>query len=169
MNSRTQLTLFVPPHQAQLIESVREVLDPVQSRLIAAHVTFAREDEVGAMGCEALERRLEDLASVDLTLIFGEPQSFNGHGVLLPCIAGEQDFQALRARVLGIHRNAGHRPHITLAHPRNPRASGNSSNNLAGMAHRTVVSFQKISIIMQESGAPWRVLREFSLHLHAPA
>ncbi|MBE2186447.1 MAG: hypothetical protein IAE99_06720 [Rhodothermales bacterium] len=44
---RRQLTLFVPPPRAEPIETVWRLVDPVQHRLIAAHVTLARGDGPG--------------------------------------------------------------------------------------------------------------------------
>jgi len=45
---RRQLTLFVAPEASSSIEAVCEVVDPVQSRLIRAHVTLGREGELAA-------------------------------------------------------------------------------------------------------------------------
>jgi 2'-5' RNA ligase len=169
VNNRTQLTLFVPLEQAVVIESLRQILDPVQFSLIAAHVTFAREDELAAVDSDLLEKRLEGIRGENLSLTFGEPQSFGGHGVLLPCIAGEHEFQALRRHVLGTSALGGQHPHITLAHPRNPLAPGNNPGRLATLGHPIVARFKSICRIRQEAGAPWQVLAEYSLRGHAPS
>ncbi|HEY1092457.1 MAG TPA: 2'-5' RNA ligase family protein [Burkholderiaceae bacterium] len=163
MNSRNQLTLFVPPSQAVEIERVRSVVDPIQFNLIAAHVTLAREDEFDLDGVEALKARLQASALGPLVLSFGAPQIFSGHGILLPCTAGEREFRALRQAVLGVASVRHQEPHITLAHPRNPRASGNTLAKVTAQAQQLTLSFTSICLIQQQDGAPWRVLERFPL------
>ena len=46
MPTRTQLSLFVPPAQSAQIETLRRLLDPIQAKLIPAHITLCREDEL---------------------------------------------------------------------------------------------------------------------------
>lgn len=43
---RRQLTLFVDEKQSVTIESIRQKFNPQQYRLIKAHVTLCREDEI---------------------------------------------------------------------------------------------------------------------------
>jgi len=140
------------------------VLDPVQANLIAAHVTFAREDELAGIEWSHLQKRFDLLFNEELSLTFGGPEPFDGHGVLLPCIAGEEEFFALRARVLGSCVLRRQRPHITLAHPRNPRAPGNEPAIHARVPQHTVVRFASVSRIKQEPAAPWQVLSHHPLH-----
>lgn len=45
MSLREQLSLYVPPPIAAILEGVRRVVDPVQAALIRAHVTLCRESE----------------------------------------------------------------------------------------------------------------------------
>ena len=68
VKTRNQLTRFAPMPDPEALEATRMLLDPVQASLIAAHVT----------------------------LRFGAAETFSGHGILLPSVAGEQEFQALR-------------------------------------------------------------------------
>ena len=46
INNRIQLTLFVDPKEAVTIERVRQEFNPGQFKLIKAHVTLCREDEI---------------------------------------------------------------------------------------------------------------------------
>src|ERR1044072_4070467 len=98
--SRTQLTLFVPEPSACDLEVVRQLLDPIQARLIRAHATLWREGERDGLGRAELEARVRAFASGALTLRFGPPELFHEHGVLLPCVEGHEAFQALRRCVL---------------------------------------------------------------------
>lgn len=160
-STRTQLTLFVPAPHAGPIEAVRRVLDPVQASLIAAHVTLCREDELAALPAEALRERLAGAGP--LTLAFGAPVAFDGHGILLPCVRGEREFRALRVHVLGRDDVRDQRPHLTLAHPRNPRAPGNSLAHASALRQLEAIPFATACRIRQDGAAPWRVLESFAL------
>lgn len=161
--TRRQLTLFVPREAAAPIEALRATLDPVQHALIAAHVTLCREDELTALEHGALEARLAASAARAVALAFGRAESFDGHGILLGAAAGVGEFQALRAHVLGRDDARAHRPHLTLAHPRNPRAPGNDLALARTLPDPLVVTFTMVTLIEQTDGEPWRVLREFGL------
>ena len=161
--TRRQLTLFVPHAEAAPIEALRAALDPVQHALIAAHVTLCREDELAALADGALEARLANGAAAAVTLAFGPAERFDGHGILRGATAGLAEFQALRAHVLGRDDVRPHRPHLTLAHPRNPRAPGNDLALAHTLANPLVVTFVAATLIEQADGGPWRVLREWAL------
>lgn len=156
MPTRAQLTLFVPRAISAAIEDARRVLDPIQHALIAAHVTLCREDEFDKVP-ELLDR-LRGLALPELELVFGPAEAFDGHGVLLPCIGGAADFRSLRALVLGSPnaREAG--AHITLAHPRNPRACGNRIETARRLPSPLRIRFDTLSLIEQTDLAAWRTL-----------
>jgi 2'-5' RNA ligase len=160
---RRQLSLYVPPHAGVELEAARLLLDPVQSRLIPAHVTLCREDELVKVSEPELQARLADTRLKPVTLHFGRPEVFDGHGVLLACIAGEQDFRALREHVLGTSAIRRQAPHITLAHPRNPRSPDNCLSNTAHLPEVTSVTFSSICFIEQRGNEPWRVLQEILL------
>ena len=160
---RNQLTLFVPPQNADVLKTTRMTLDPIQAKLIAAHVTLCREDEIENFSSIKLRARLAASGIKNVTLRFGAPETFSGHGILLPCIAGEQEFHALRQFVLGTKNARRHAAHITLAHPRNPRAVGNSLANALGLAHGFCVTFTSITHIQQEGAMPWQHLDEYPL------
>jgi 2'-5' RNA ligase len=163
VKSRTQLSLFVPDPPRQLLEAVRRTLDPVQASLIDAHVTLCREDELENLCPAVLLERLAAAAAKPITLHFGAPERFNEHGILLPCVAGESAFQALRNLLLGGAPVRRQVPHITLAHPRNPRAPGNQLLNAANLASGISITFKRVSCIRQEGTGRWQVLQEFQI------
>jgi 2'-5' RNA ligase len=163
LNARTQLTLFVASPVAQILEPLRRTLDPVQSRLIPAHVTLCREDDLLDLSADEIGTRLRKTPPGPLTLTFGMAQVFQDHGVLLPCVAGEVEFQALRNTVLGAQGARRHTPHLTLAHPRNPRAPDNKPATLLKVPSSLSVTFSAVSLIHQHVGEPWRVLAEYEI------
>ena len=157
-NTRVQLTLFVPSPAAELVESVRRLVDPIQHRLIPAHVTLCREDELERLGPELLKARLANVTAHPLTLRFGRPESFHDHGILLPCIDGHNDFRALREHLLGRSDIRDQTPHITLAHPRNAKAEHNDLGYASAMLDTLTITFREISRIEQHGTSPWVVL-----------
>lgn len=157
---RRQLSLFISGPAAESIERARQLLDPVQSALIPAHVTLCREDEIEGIGVELIASRVA--GSKPIHLSFGRAEAFSGHGILLNCVEGESSFAQLREQVLGTAEIRGARAHITLAHPRNPRAIGNSPD-AANLDIAIDVTFDRVVLIEQEcAGASWTILREFS-------
>jgi len=159
---RKQLSMYVPPPNAALLEKLRNELDPVQANLIPAHVTLCREDELPS----AMERKVvADLREGwhSITLEFGEPQRFSSHGVLLPCVGGLENFHALRCQILDSSSVKPQLPHITLAHPRNPKSVQNDSFKSTYSLGELEVTFNIISLIEQEGSNPWVVLKEFDL------
>ncbi len=76
-----------------VIEDLRHRFNPVQARLIPAHVTLCREDEVSDW--RAFEHRLKEVCPIHVTLEFGRPVR-DGHLVLIPAISGIETFDALR-------------------------------------------------------------------------
>lgn len=156
MALRRQFSLYVPDDVAAPIENVRRVLDPVQHALIPAHVTLCRDEEVEGASLAALA------SSPPLTLVFGRAVSFDGHGILLPCVNGGERFTQLRARLLGPDPIGHQSPHITLAHPRNPRASANSLELALTLPPELVVTFSGACLIEQAPNEPWRVLDRYT-------
>jgi hypothetical protein len=153
---RRQLSLFVPADAGAAIESVRRLVDPMQHRLIPAHVTLCRDDELADLA--GIRARLEGQSPSPLTLRFGPAEPFAGHGWLLPCIDGEARFRALRQQLLGgVIREQ--RPHVTLAHPRNPRAVDDAAPLVTSLPPVIAVTFAEIALIEQdEATQPWRVV-----------
>jgi hypothetical protein len=163
LKTRVQLSLFVPPLDADRLENARHQLDPVQAKLIPAHVTLCREDELQDFDFAALGTILGILGAWPLTLSFGSPEVFQGHGVLLPCIEGEEAFHELRCCLLCSRTVRHHAPHITIAHPRNPRSPHNVSTNFDVIPTGLVITFGAIQYIAQEEHASWQVVGTQSL------
>lgn len=162
-NHRRQLTLFVPATSSAALESVRRRLDPIQAALIAVHVTLCREDELVDLDVEAMFERVRTWDAGPLRLGFGAPRRFFDHGVLLPCEQGTGDFQRLRQWILDDRGARHHDAHITLAHPRNPRAPTNVDAALVEIPSTLCLTFPSVGLIEQQDGAPWTLLRERSL------
>lgn len=163
MTVRVQLRLYVPEPQAAIIHAVRRILDPLQSRLIPAHATLCREDELATIPPLVLRSRLARLPMTSLTLRFGRPQPFSGHGILLPCEVGAEQFVMLRQHLLGAADVRRLAPHITLAHPRNPKVPGNSIAVAESLPDRISISFCAIRWIEQFEGTPWNVLETYAI------
>ena len=141
---------------------MRRILDPVQFVLIPAHVTLCREDELEGISPALLQQRLERSEINPLTLAFGPPEDFSTHGVLLPCVSGEEEFRALRQVILGSGATRLQHPHITLAHPRNPKVVRNRLAT-AQTLDNLKITFASVCRIEQDLGAPWKVLQRLPL------
>jgi 2'-5' RNA ligase len=158
---RKQLSMYVPSDVAKAIEGVRKVVDPIQSSLIPAHITLCREDELYDLS--KLKDRLSNIAVKPLTLSFGKPEVFSGHGLLLNCVEGEEEFRFLREYLLISKNIRNQKPHITLAHPRNPKSIGNLLSNTLKLAEIIKITFPTIYLIEQEGDGPWQVLERYEL------
>lgn len=143
-------------------------LDPVQASLIPAHVTLCREDELDDVSPAELGFRF----SVDIVwpigLSFGPPQMFHGHGVLLPAVGDQSAFQSLRRIALGKETVRAHAPHLTLAHPRNPKASGNTAASVRLAPGGLHITFTDAVLIEQTNGGKWHVLERFAFSTEVP-
>lgn len=95
---RKQLSMYVPSGAAKVLEDVRKVVDPIQRSLIPAHITLCREDELGDL--LKLKDRLGNIPFKPLTLSFSRLEVFSGHGLLLNCVDGEDEFRLLREYLL---------------------------------------------------------------------
>ena len=158
---RKQLSMYVPGDAAKDLEAVRKVVDPIQHGLIPAHITLCREDELGDLS--KLKERLGNFPFKPLTLSFGRPEIFSSHGLLLNCIDGEDEFRRLREYLLDSKNIRNQKPHMTLAHPRNPQSTGNSLGNASSLPAIIKVTFPTISLIEQEGNEPWRLLERYEL------
>ncbi len=168
---RRQLTLFVPPPEGPALDALRARLDPVQAGLIAAHVTLCREDELQALGWPQLQERLDCWPFGALALVFGPAERFQGHGLLRPCTAGADGFQALRRWVLRNESVRVHPAHLTLAHPRNPVAAGNDEPAFAACAKAPPLrlTLATATLIEQAGASAWRRLHQRALGLGVAA
>jgi len=155
---RLQLSLYVAEPAARELEGLRALLDPLQHALIPAHVTLARDGDIDMRSGSDWRERVASLREAAPRLRFGPPEAFHEHGILLRCTEGTERFHALRVRLLG-PTALPLVPHITLAHPRNPRAPGNS---LAAASERLPseleLRFDSLNLIEQRDGGPWHVL-----------
>lgn len=161
---RTQLSLFIAPKWAETIESIREKYNPLQYALIKSHVTLCREDELTPL--EQVLENLKNLNAEALSIDFGPVIRFSeGAGVMIPAIGPYDRFQQLRIKVLhGIIKNPrAQEPHITLMHPRNSTCTDEIFKIIGQVEFPAQIRFKKISLIEQEIGKEWRVLREFEL------
>jgi hypothetical protein len=165
--TRDQLSLFLSGTDGERLDALRRQLDPIQAALIPAHVTLCREDELaGGIGVGDLTEGLHDAAPV--TLRFGPPERFGDHGILLPCIAGQDGFDALRRRVLRRSDVRHQAAHITLAHPRNPKSSGNQLP-LGDLVTGCVLTLNDLRWIRQTGRQPWQTLARATLAPTPPA
>ena len=154
---RRQLTLFVPREAAAVIEAVRRRVDPVQFGLIGAHVTLCREDELADLAVPVLCHRLAHAGFPPLTLVFGAPKPIADHGMLLCCIAGADAVHELRTVALDTTKIRAHDAHVTLAHPRNPRAAENVAATYAALPTPIAITFSEVALIEQRNAQPWVV------------
>jgi 2'-5' RNA ligase superfamily len=163
VETRIQLSLYVPSPSAVTLEEARRLLDPIQAKLIPAHVTLCREDELNDFELATLGPIIDASGVGPITLKFAGPEIFQGHGVLLPCIGGDEEFHELRCRLLGSRTVRRHAPHITIAHPRNPRSAQNQPRNLSALQTDLVIRFTEVSHILQEAAMPWQVIAKHPL------
>jgi len=161
---RQQLTLFADEKDTLIIEAVRNQFNPEQAALIKAHVTLCREDEI--VPFEKVLKNLESLNEPVISIDFGEVVRFStGKGILLPGIGTNKPFQQLRKAVLARLAEPPrlHEPHITLMHPRNSSCTDAIFNQIKAYRFPCTIKFKAISLIEQEEGKEWTVLREFKL------
>jgi hypothetical protein len=162
-HTRRQLTLFVAEPWALRLDILRRALDPVQAALIAAHVTLCREDEIESLAPHELFTKVASWTEGPICLTFGQAARFNGHGVLLPCAYGSDQFNRLRQWVLQDPGARTHGAHITLAHPRNARCAGNTDATLAACPLELALRFASVALIEQQGAEPWRLIQEAKL------
>lgn len=165
---RHQLTLFLPELPVALVEPVRRVVDPVQASLIPAHVTLVREDEIPETCWQELCRNLQS-PDYSLILTFGQPERSVDHGILMPCKDGQTEFQRLRTRMFEHLADRLLCAHLTLAHPRNPQAPGNTLENTGALKNGITVRFEEVALIRQVGSDPWEVLQKVPLCRVDPA
>ncbi len=149
---RRQLTLFLDVLEASMIEAIRQEFNPEQYKLIKAHVTLCREDEL--VDIEKVMNNLENLRYEPFIINFGQPERFsNGRGVRLPAVDDDK-FQKLRRRVLmGVADvPKRHCAHVTLMHPRNSDCTDEIFQGIMGVSFPTKLMFDEVSLIEQEEG-----------------
>lgn len=134
---------------------MRHRYNPIQARLIPAHVTLCREDEVTDWA--AFQANLEALRPFELTLTFGPPIRDRDF-VFLPVCGGLDDFQAFRRKLLP-QEPRNHTPHVTLIHPRNGSCTDEIFEELtASLGSPFQCTFREVMLIEQEDGGVWRLI-----------
>jgi len=161
-NIRRQLTLFVEQKDAETIEQVRQEFNPRQFELIKSHVTLCREDEI--QNLEQVLSNLLFLSHTEIVIEFGKAARFGkGKGLFLPATTDNGEFQELRRQILvGLTDNPRKQePHITLMHPRNSTCTDNIFGQIEKVSLPTKLKFKRISLIEQEDGGQWKILKDF--------
>lgn len=161
---RRQLTLFIEPEDALAIEKVRTKYNPRQSELIKCHVTLCREDELEDLATVRIN--LLHLTQTEIVIKFGNPIRFdNGKGLLLPALPDHQSFHELRRQILkGLFDNPRlQEAHITLMHPRNSTCTDDIYEEIFNIPFPTELVFNKITLIEQTNGDPWKTLQTIPL------
>lgn len=161
---RKQLTLFLNPKETKVIEKIRHKFNPAQFELIKSHITLCREDEIEDLS--AILQTIEQLNISSFELELGKVERFwEGKGVFIPIKDEHQKFQHLRALVLSKVTPSPrfHEPHITLMHPRNSCCTDNIFEQIQTINLPTYITISTISLIEQEIGKTWHVLKEYNL------
>jgi 2'-5' RNA ligase len=162
--TRKQLTLFLNEPEILEIEKIRKTFNPEQYQLIKSHITLCREDEIEAI--EQVRKNLEQLNFYIFYIDFGKAVRFSDEkGVLIPAIGNCEAFHQLREKILAgiIEKPRMHEPHITLMHPRNSTCTGEIFKQISAFNLPETITFNKISLIEQILGEPWKVLAEWPL------
>jgi hypothetical protein len=162
--TRTQLTLFINEKDAKIIEEIRQKFNPKQHELIKSHVTLCREDELENMA--QILYNLSHLKHNPITINFGSIILFSDKkGVLIPALKNNKSFQNLRKKILKgiIEKPRIQEPHITLMHPRNATCTDEIFAEIQKYDLPNILNFTKISLIEQEMGQKWRILKEYEL------
>lgn len=161
---RQQLTLFIRPEDASAIESIREKYNPEQQRLIAAHVTLCREDEIENL--DPVLHNLQQLAAAPISIQFGSVTRFDdGKGLLIPAKGMNDAFDQLRLQILaGTNTKVRqHEPHITLMHPRNSTCTDEIFEQVSEVKLPESFTFNSIALVEQINGGRWGIVHMFTL------
>ena len=148
-----------------MIEKIRAEFNPVQFKLIPAHVTLCRENEI-----EHIEKVIENIKSLSLDnplrIEFDKVEGFdNGKGLFIPAKKLNDGFIELRKSILKglIEFPVVHHPHITLMHPRNSTCTDQIFSEIIKYNLPTEFNFDTISLIEQSSGGPWKIKNQFPI------
>ncbi|WP_207431483.1 2'-5' RNA ligase family protein [Sabulibacter ruber] len=164
METRHQLTLFLTENQ-ETIERIRARFNPAQFRLIPAHVTLCREEEL-----QDLDKVRANLAAIKLAtplqVNLGQIlRTADGKGAFLPSAGENRQFHAVRKAVLTgvVEHPRDHQPHVTLMHPRNSACTDEIFAQLMQHKFPAQLKFRTISLIEQKAGGKWNILQEFRI------
>jgi len=162
--TRKQLTLFLDEKESDTIEYIRQKFNPQQYKLIKSHITLCKEDEIEAI--DVILDNLIYLNTVPFTLKTIKIKQFPaGKGVMIPINDEDHYFKKLRESVLyGTTSDIrDHQPHITLMHPRNSTCSDAIFEELKKIPIPQKVTISSISLIEQEIGEEWKVIKVYDL------
>ena len=148
--NRRQASLYLP--NSLHVESLRRRHNPVQARLIPAHVTLCREDEVDDW--DAFRETLTSLCPFELTLEFGVPVREHNF-VFLPVCKGLDAFHAFRRALLKAEPRQ-HIPHVTIIHPRNGTCTDSIFEEIALNIASFPCIFREVMLIEQEGDGVWK-------------
>lgn len=163
VSKRQQLTLFVSDPMRS-IEKIRSAFNPEQFRLIAAHVTLCREDEISPIG--KIVQNLKNIKiDCPLNIKFSGGERFAGGTGLLMRAKHSEAFQALRRNILrgSAELIRRHDPHITLMHPRNSSCTDEIFDEIASYELPMELNFEEVSLIEQTNGEPWRLIEKYRI------
>jgi len=161
---RRQLTLFLDEIEGVPFESIRRRFNPRQYLLIKSHITLCREDEIEELS--RIQYNLKNIEMYEFEMQVGEIKRFSeGRGVLMSIKDEENEFLNLRKLILN---NGGsipreHEPHITIMHPRNSTCNDEIFEEVKKVKWPEKISIKRVSLIEQEIGKKWRVLKEYEL------
>jgi hypothetical protein len=162
--TRKQLTLFLEEEESDSIETIRKRFNPTQHQIIRSHITLCREDEIEEM--ETILYNLEHLKASHFELELSELIRFSeGKGVLIKVIDSKSHFKNLRKLILKniIAEPREHQSHITLMHPRNSICNDFIFEEIQKIELPKRLSIKRITLIEQEIGKKWNVLKEYKL------
>lgn len=161
---RKQLTLFIRD-KFEIIEKIRKQFNPTQHKIISAHVTLCREDEISSL--DKVLKNLETLkAASPLKIKFDPIERFeHGKGVWLPASKENGNFYRLRTEILkGLVENPRQRrAHVTLMHPRNSVCTDKIFDELKMYELPSELIFDEISLIEQKNGGQWTTIEKFKI------
>ena len=161
---RRQLTLFLSESCSSEIEKCREKFNSEQFKLIKAHITLCREDEIEEL--EKINANLNKMCFKSFDLKIGKPIRFSDNkGVLIPVVGNEVIFQNLRTEILNgvIEFPRSQKPHITIMHPRNSSCTTEIFQTITNLKFPNKLRFNKINLIEQTFGESWTILKEYKL------
>ncbi len=143
-----------------MVEPIRQLLDPRQHAIIAAHVTLCRDEELAAW--PEIHERLAHLGAFQLTMQFGDPEVLADGCVLLRPLVGAASYQQLRQSILGPSAPV-HGAHITLLHPRHAVGVRYDLAEIGLALSGLTVTFPSVVLIEQDGDGPWLVHRQWTI------
>lgn len=161
---RRQLTLFITQEDSEIIEKTRKAYNPAQHKLIKAHVTLCREDEL--LDWNIIQYNLKQIKLKSISISFSSIIRFSENkGVMILSNKNTVAFDNLRKVVLKntIEKPRKQEPHITLMHPRNSNCTDAIFEIIKQHSFPSTIIFRTISLIEQQNGGVWKTLKTFKL------